>query len=122
MTSPTVCAILNLEYETPKEADKYANIFKNCPHVKFWGNNHTSTTIILEIPPEKTEWVEYIQKFPETTFGGIDAKLTYVKLYYPAKFNLKEFEEKEVSPCGSKCNNCVSLHHLCPGCPAVKLR
>ena len=125
MTNGRVAAVLTMEYENSEEAEKYANIFKNCPHVFYWSNHFNQATVILNLPQTKKTWAEYIEKYPETTLGALTAQLTYQdKVYTPDKLEKmdKPIEKMECpSPCGSDCKICVSYHNDCPGCPALDL-
>jgi len=122
MSDGRVAAVLLMEYENKEEADKNANIFKQCPHVFFWSNYLNQATVILNLPEAKKTWAEYIEKYPETTLGALTAKLAYQdKVYTPDKLD-KIVEKMECpSPCGSDCNICVSYLNDCPGCTALDL-
>ena len=125
MSEGRVAAVLLMEYENKEEADKNANIYKQCPHVFFWSNYFNQATVILNLPEAKKTWAEYIEKYPETTLGALTAQLVYQdKVYTPDKLEKLDksvVKRESPSPCGSDCNICVSFQNDCPGCPVQDL-
>ena len=120
MPEKLICALLEMEYDSAKDADKSAEKFKDCPHVTFWAKRGNHAYIMLTLPEGMRWWAEYISKHPARTLGGKKASLIFPeKVHQPSKLKMLIHEELgERSPCGSYCPSCPS-YVRCKGCPAT---
>ncbi|MFX1494742.1 MAG: hypothetical protein ACFFBZ_10710 [Promethearchaeota archaeon] len=115
-----ICALLVGEAETEKLAKKIASSYKNCPYVNLMTTSGKELYAIFFLPVRQKWWIEYIEKKPQETFKLRKAKITFLdSVYYPEKLNLRIPQTlKEISPCGSNCDECPSSHK-CICCPAT---
>ena len=107
-------------FESKEKAIKSSQKFSNCPKILFWGNNNKESHIIVNVSDEQRFWVEYIAENPSTSFGGIKAKITDIKLMKPINISNDIIKLKQdITPCGSVCKICPSFTNPCNGCPAL---
>jgi hypothetical protein len=107
-------------FESKEKVNKSSKKFGNCPKILFWGNNDKESQIIVNVSDEQRFWVEYIVENPSTSFGGIKAKLTEIKLVKPKNIPNEIIKLKQdITLCGSVCKTCPSFISPCNGCPAL---
>jgi len=118
----THVAALWMRFDSPEEAEVAALRFKECSKVHFWGNIGAEAYIVLAVDDDSRFWSDYVGKHPETSFGGVEARLTYVESIKPTEIRVShEKTEGDDAPCGSVCRTCPSYGEPCLGCPAVEL-
>ena len=79
----TQVAALWMRFSSRDEAVAAAHRFKECPKVQFWGNHGAEVYIVLAVDDDERFWSDYVGMHPETSFGGVEAKLTYVECIKP---------------------------------------
>ena len=118
----TNVAVLWMRFGSREKARAAALRFKECPKVHFWGNIGTEAYIVLAVDDDSRFWSDYVGEHPETSFGGVEARLTYVENIKPTEIRVShEKTEGDAAPCGSGCRTCPSYGDPCPGCPALDL-
>ena len=122
-TRMTHVAVLWTRFGSRDKAEAAAHRFKECPKVQFWGNHCAEAYIVLAVDNDERFWSDYVGEHPETSFGGVEARLAYVdELFKPEEMRVShEKRAGEVAPCGSGCRTCPSYGEPCPGCPALEL-
>lgn len=118
----TYTAVLWIRFKSKEDAKKSAERYQECPKIHFWGNKDEEAYIILKVPDDNKFWSDFIKENPESSFGGVEAKLKYLEeLFTPKKISVSYAKvEGDVSPCGSKCGLCPSKEK-CSGCPSLEL-
>ena len=111
-----------MRFESPERAEAAGARFSGCPKVHFWGRNGAEAFIVLKVPEGGFFWSDFIGDNPGPSFGGVEARLTYLDhVNVPLEVHVS-FEKMggDVSPCGSVCRMCPSLER-CGGCPSLSL-
>ncbi len=111
-----------MRFKSPGGAEAAGERFSGCPRVHFWGLSGAEAFIVLKVPEGGLFWSDFIRDNPEVSFGGVEARLTYLEVVHvPHEVQIgSEKFEGDVSPCGSVCRTCPSLER-CGGCPALSL-
>lgn len=106
----THVAALWMRFSSMDKAEAAAHRFKEYPKVQFWGNHGAEAYIVLAVDEEERFWSEYVGEHPETSFGGVEARLVYVDgLFKPEEIRVSnEKVVGDVAPCGSVCRTCPS--------------
>lgn len=118
----THVAALWMRFGSPEEAEAAALRFKECPKVHFWGNIGAEAYIVLAVDDDGRFWSDYVGEHPETSFGGVKARLTYVECIKPTEIRVShEKRDGEVAACGSRCRTCPTYGTPCSGCPSLDL-
>lgn len=118
----THVAALWMRFSSRDKAEAAARRFRECPKVHFWGTDGAEAYIVLAVDEDNRFWLDYVRENPETSFGGVEARLTYVESVKPTEIRVShEKTEGDDAPCGSGCRTCPSYGDPCPGCPAVEL-
>jgi hypothetical protein len=117
----THVAALWTRFGSRDKAEAAAHRFRECPKVQFWGNHGDDANIVLAVDNDERFWSDYVGEHPETSFGGIEARLVYVdELFKPEEMRVShEKRAGEVAPCGSVCRTCPSHGNPCSGCPSL---
>jgi len=120
MTETLIIGILELEFDSEKEAVRSAEKFSDCPHVLFWATTGSNAHIVLAVPERKKLWAEYITEHPEQTFGGKKTNLIFPdQIHQPSELKMRIPSARgDRAPCGSYCPTCPS-YKQCSGCPAT---
>lgn len=120
-TCVTHVAALWMRFSSPDEAEAAAQRFKACPRVQLWGNRGAEAYIVLAVEEGEGFWSDYVGEHPETSFGGVEARLVYFdRLFKPEEIRVGgEKVEGDVAPCGSVCGTCPSYGDPCSGCPSL---
>lgn len=89
--------------------------------MQFRGNHGAEVYIVLAVDEEERFWSDYVGEYPETSFGGVEARLYYVDgLFKPEEIRVShEKVGGNVAPCGSVCNTCLTYGSPCSGCPSL---
>lgn len=117
----THVAALWMRFGSPDEAGAAARRFKGCPKVQFWGNHDAEAYIVLAVDEDERFWSDYVGEHPDTSFGGVEARLVYFdELFKPEEIRVShEKRGGDVAPCGSVCRTCPSYGDPCGGCPSL---
>lgn len=90
MLETMICAVVGIEYDSKKEADRSAEKFKECPHIGFWATWGNRAHIVLILPERKRWWAAYIEEHPGTTFGGKNANLVFPdRVHQPSMLEMR---------------------------------
>jgi len=118
----THVAVLWMRFSSLEKAEAAALRFKECPKVQFWGNTGAEAYIVLAVENDGRFWSDYVGEHPETSFGGVEARLSYVECIKPSEIRVShEKRAGEAAPCGSMCRTCLTYGTLCSGCPSLDL-
>jgi len=114
--------VLWMRFESPNRAEAAGARFSRCPKVQFWGRSGAEAFIVLKVPEGGRFWSDFIGDNPGASFGGVEARLTYLDdVHVPPEVQVgTEKVDGGVSPCGSVCRTCPSLER-CGGCPSLSL-
>jgi len=114
--------VLWMRFESPGQAEAAGERFSGCPKVHIWGRIGAEAFIVLKVPEGGRFWSDFIRDNSGASFGGVEAKLTYLDdVRVPPEIHIApEKIEGDVSPCGSVCKDCPSLER-CGGCPSLSL-
>ncbi len=109
------------EARSAEEAEKLAEMMKNCPYLIASGTSSNKTYSIYIVPEEKKWWLKYPETNPKAT--GLENAQVYIveNITYPEKFDWKLPKKKtETAPCGADCQTCpLQEEYGCGGCPAT---
>lgn len=96
---------------------------KSAPKVQFWGNHGAEAYITLAVDEDERFWSDYVDEHPETSFGGVEARLAYFDgLFKPEEIQISnEKMAGDAAQCSSMCCTCPSYGEPCPGCPVLDL-
>ena len=118
----THVAALWMRFSSRDKAEAAAHRFRECPKVQFWGNHGAEAYIVLAVDEDGRFWSDYVVEHPETSFGGVEARLAYVEGIKPTEIRVShEKTEGDVTPCDSVCRTCPTYGTPCSGCPSLDL-
>ncbi|MDH5461121.1 MAG: hypothetical protein OEZ29_01445 [Candidatus Bathyarchaeota archaeon] len=120
MEEKLICAWLLGKAQTVEKAKRLAEKYRNCPYVNFIATREEQLFITFFLPEGQRWWVETIREKPSETIGLETAEVIIMnETHYPEKLRMRlPRKPQDVSPCGSKCENCL-LYLKCSGCPAT---
>lgn len=109
------------ETSSPEEAERHAEIMKNCPNLVALGTTSNTIYSVYVVPAEKEWWLIYPETNPKET--GLEKASVYIikNVSYPKKFAPRLSEKKtETTPCGANCKTCpLREQYNCNGCPST---
>jgi len=109
------------ETSSPEEAERHAEIMKNCPYLVALGTTSNTICSIFIVPAEREWWLRYPETNPKET-GLEKASVHIIKnVSYPESLAPRLCKKKtEIAPCGANCKICpLREQYNCNGCPST---
>jgi len=121
MNKHLICGIIIAQLGSPREAQRKAMKFKDCPYLIMQAISSNKIYLTYIVPEKNRWWLKYPEDYPKEV-GFQEAKV-YIgnKIIVPQKFKPRlPLIKTKIAPCGADCGKCpLRDKYRCPCCPAT---